>query len=95
MSEDSPGAFAAQQGIKTGRFDRFLDQLAAEIRVRQALIDHSKRPRRTVDMTKNAQVWAWIDNGSGGQWEIRGTGAVVHTGKTGLDLDAGDGHVDG
>lgn len=77
MTEDSPGAFAAQQGIKAGRFDRFLDQLAAEIRVRQTLIDHSKAPRRTIDMTKNAQVWAWIGSDNGGQWEVRGTGAVV------------------
>lgn len=75
--EDSAGAFAAQQGIKAGRFDRFLVALAAEIRVRQGLIDRSKPPKRTFDMTTNHQVWAWIGNEQGGQWEVRGTGAVV------------------
>jgi len=72
--DDSAGAFAAQQGIKAGRFDRFLDQLAAEIRVRQRLTDQSKAPKRTLEMIQNGQVWAWINHG---QWEVRGTGAVV------------------
>lgn len=75
--EDSAGAFAAVQGIKSGRFDRFLEPLAAEIRVRRALIDPVKPPRRTLDMITNVQVWAWIERGWGGQWEIRGTGAVI------------------
>lgn len=76
--EDSAGAFAAAQGIKAGRFDRFLDQIAAELRVRQSLIDDSKPPKRTLDMVENGQVWAWIDR-RGGQWEVRGTGAVVES----------------
>lgn len=75
--DDSAGAFAAVQGVKSGRFDRFLDPLAAEIRVRQALIDHRKPPKRSLDMATKAQVWAWIDNEHGGQWEVRGTGAVI------------------
>lgn len=74
--EDSTGAFAAQQGIESGRFDRFLVQLAAEIRVRQALIDHTQAPKRTLEMTTNRQHWAWVER-HGGQWEVRGTGAVV------------------
>ncbi len=76
MSDDSAGAFAAQQGIKAGRFDRFLEQLAAEIRVRRALIDDSKPPKRTLEMTGNGQVWAWMHR-NGGQWEVRGTGALA------------------
>lgn len=75
--DDSAGAFAAVQGIKSGRFDRFLAPIANEIRVRLALIDHARAPKQTIDMLKNHQVWAWIDNEQGGQWEIRGTGAVV------------------
>lgn len=75
--DDSAGAFAAVQGIKAGRFDRFLVQLAAEVRIRQGLIDHARPPKQTVDMLSNHQVWAWIDNEQGGQWEVRGTGAVV------------------
>lgn len=77
ITEDSAGAFAAVQGIKAGRFDRFLDQIAAEIRVRLALINHARPPKQTLDMLSNHQVWAWINNEQGGQWEIRGTGAVV------------------
>lgn len=69
--DDSAGAFAAVQGIRSGRFDRFLAPLAAEIRLRDALIDPARPPKRTLEMTDNAQVWAWI----GSQWEIRGTGA--------------------
>lgn len=74
--EDSAGAFAAVQGIRSGRFDRFLAQLAADIRVRLALIDDSKPPKRTLDMEQNGQVWAWMSR-NGGQWEVRGTGAKV------------------
>jgi hypothetical protein len=75
--DDSAGAFAAVQGIRAGRFDRFLMSIAGEVRIREALIDPSKPPKRTLDMTESAQVWAWINNEQGGQWEIRGTGAVV------------------
>lgn len=72
--------FAASRAIEAGLLDGYLHRLASDIRWRQALTNREKVPRKTADMRASGhQVWAWINapDGKGGQWEVRGTGAIL------------------
>lgn len=72
-------AFAADEAIKSGLLDRFLDGLAAEIKQRKKLLNRDKVPAKTADMIASGhQVWAWMNDVHGdGHWQIVGTGAKV------------------
>lgn len=70
----SAAAFAANEAIRSGEFDSFLDELLRTVQARRELIDHSRKPKTWLPP---GQVWAWMNGPGTPHWEPRGTGVIL------------------
>lgn len=69
----SAAAFAASQAITDGEWDKSLFPLLLAIKDRMELINHDKKPARSLPA---GQIWVWMGGPGTPHWEVVGTGAL-------------------